>query len=529
MSETGISRRQLALTLIAGFAAVAVAGVLLRPLVPIDETRYVDVAWEMRLRGSWFLPLKNFDLYTDKPPLLFWLINLVWTVTGGVTGFAARLVAPAFAVGALLGTWALGRRLWDDATGALAATILAGMSIFAIYGGATMFDTLLACATLGGIWALLDAFRAPRFDARSWALLGLALGFGVLAKGPVILFHLGPVIAAFPLWSAPNRRPAGRDIARGLGLALIVALAIVALWVVPAAITGGAEYRHMILWEQTAGRTVQSFAHARPWFWLIATLPAVLFPWIFVPGLWRGFATLRRDDRALRLVLVQALAGLALFSLISGKQIHYLIPELPAVALIFARALIGDARDMSRDWRGALPVALITALLGIGLLGVALGLWGDAKTAALIAPLPPVAAFAALCLLLAFAALRLPRAAGMATLGLGLVLGLAGLIGTTALEPAYDSAPIAHELAAHEAQGIAVVTDRYNAEFGFEGRLTQPVDLPEPDQAAGWLAAHPGGMLAGECKAVPLDPAQAIKVFFYGADWCLWEAPTKTP
>jgi len=145
---------RLAIGLFLAFAAVALAGVALRPPVPIDETRYLDVAWEMWATGDYLLPHKNFELYTDKPPLLFWLINLVWALTGGVSELAARLVAPAFALVSIAGTWALGARLWDGRTGALAAAVLAGTSVFAIYGGATMFDTLLATATLAGIAAL---------------------------------------------------------------------------------------------------------------------------------------------------------------------------------------------------------------------------------------------------------------------------------------------------------------------------------------------------------------------------------------
>lgn len=516
--------RGLAVALIVAFAAVAVAGVFLRPLIPIDETRYVDVAWEMRLRGSWFLPLKNFDLYTDKPPMLFWLINLVWWAMGEVSGAAARLVAPAFAVIALIGTWVLGRRLWDNATGAVAAVVLAGLSTFALYGGATMFDTMLAVATLAGLRALIAAFEAPGLNRRAWLGFGLALAFGVLAKGPVILLHLAPALIAAPLWTEAVDRPGWRDVLRGLGLALAVALGIVALWVVPAAITGGAEYRHMILWEQTAGRTVQSFAHARPWYWLLALMPAILFPWFWTPSLWSGLRKLSLSDRALRLCLVQAGAGIFLFSLVSGKQVHYLVPEMPALALIGARALLASARgaEPARFWH--LPLAVLLVLIGIAPLALALGA-GDAHTAGLLQPLLAPIGFALFCVVLAALAVILPRIAGLATVGLGLVVGALGLIAATGLGAGYDSAPIARTMAAHEAAGLAVVTDRYNAEFGFEGRFTQKVDVLKGEQAADWLAAHPGGMLVGECAAVPLDPATAEHHAFNGADWCLWQAP----
>ena len=43
----------------AAFGALAVFGVLARPLLPIDETRYLAVAWEMRLSGDWIVPHLN--------------------------------------------------------------------------------------------------------------------------------------------------------------------------------------------------------------------------------------------------------------------------------------------------------------------------------------------------------------------------------------------------------------------------------------------------------------------------------------
>lgn len=523
--ETGFSAgrwRALGVAMIVAFAAVAVAGVWLRPLLPIDETRYIDVARNMRLENSWFLPLKNFELYTDKPPLLFWLINLVWSVVGEVSGFAGRLVGPAFAVVTLWGTWALGRRLWGDASGAVAAIVLAGLSVFAAYGGATMFDTLLATATLGGLWALISALRGPGLHRGAWVGFGLALAFGVLAKGPVILFHLAPALLAAPFWADPANRPSLRQIAKGAGLALAVALFVIALWVVPAAITGGAEYRRMILWEQTAGRTVQSFAHARPFWWLLATLPLALFPWVWSPSLWRGLARLHWADRGLRLLMVQAGAGLLLFSLISGKQVHYLVPEMPAFALIVARALMASGRATKPGGWSHLPVSVLLVAFGLVPLGLALA--GDPKLAGMLQPLLSPVAFALWCGGLAVLVWLAPRIIGLALAGLGLVLGVAGLIGTTGLGPAYDSTPIAREMAAHEAQGLATVATRYNSEFGFEGRLTAPVEVLTPEDTPAWLSAHPGGLLVAECRDVPtLDRASAEVRFFYGHDWCLWE------
>src|SRR6218665_1598985 len=54
-------------TLGLGLLALCVRGPL-----PVDETRYLAVAWEMWDRGSFLLPLLNGEPYAHKPPLLFW-------------------------------------------------------------------------------------------------------------------------------------------------------------------------------------------------------------------------------------------------------------------------------------------------------------------------------------------------------------------------------------------------------------------------------------------------------------------------
>ena len=185
--------------------AVAALGILLRPLTPIDETRYLAVAWEMHLSGNWLVPTKNFAIYSDKPPLLFWLVNLVWLVTG-VSEVAGRMVVP---LAAALSIWlaaVLARSLWPQGrgVGGRAALALAGLAMFDLSAGLTMFDILLTVATLLGLIALVAAAeqaKAGRPGWWAWGSFGAAIALGVLAKGPVILFHLLPAAISLPWWS----------------------------------------------------------------------------------------------------------------------------------------------------------------------------------------------------------------------------------------------------------------------------------------------------------------------------------------
>jgi 4-amino-4-deoxy-L-arabinose transferase-like glycosyltransferase len=55
-------------------ATLAVVSLLTRNLIPVDETRYTTVAWEMWVRSDFLVPHLNGETYSHKPPLLFWLI-----------------------------------------------------------------------------------------------------------------------------------------------------------------------------------------------------------------------------------------------------------------------------------------------------------------------------------------------------------------------------------------------------------------------------------------------------------------------
>ena len=472
--------------------ALAIVLPLLRPVLPVDETRYLSVAWEMHRDGTFIVPHLNGEIYAHKPPLLFWLINLIWSVTG-VSEVAARLVAPAFGILSVALTWRLGNRLFPERPelGATAALILATTGIFALYGSLTMFDTMLTAATLLGILALL------RMDAGGGWLatlgLGAALAFGVLAKGPVILVHLLPLALSRPVWSLavnPGRTAAwyGR-----LAIAIGAALALLAIWLVPALWLGGAEYRTEVLWRQSAGRMVNAFDHARPVWFFVAVLPFVLWPWAWRITALRGLgrASLWRDRRA-RLLAIWSVATVVLFSLISGKQVHYLIPALPAAALALAAAPAPQ-----RVWGPvlaclavAIPVLVWAGLLSTGRAQI------DGVDVLTLGPVP-LALAAVIAIVGVAAILSLGRRTPV--LAWALAAPVALMVAHVALRPAlfehFDSTRFAAELGRDPAAGVAIVGYPYQGEFGFTARLSAPIDLLEDGGLDAWVAAHPGGLV----------------------------------
>ncbi len=499
---------------LAAFAAVLVLQVLLRPLLPIDETRYLAVAWEMRLSGDIFHLTRNFDSYSHKPPLLFWLINLVWLATG-VSETAARLVGPVFAVASVALTGLLAQRLWpqDEGISLRAITILAGFTLFALYGGAVMFDALLTAFVLVGVLVLWRIGQGAQ-GWRPWLVFGVVLALGTLAKGPVVLLHLVPALVTMPLWASDP--PDWRQIGRGSALALAVGLAIVLVWLVPALLGGDAAFRKELLVTQSVARVSGEMGHGRPIWFLIALLPAILFPWGWSWRLWRAAPKAVRGDGAGRLVAIWAAAALVLFSVVGGKQVHYLLPELPAMALLFARATTGQDRT------GGSAALLVPATLGLVLIVLATGLVASPDLAVLT-PGWAVALTGLLCLGLAALGFRLPFLPGHLAMGLGLALTLHLLATLTLAGRDQDTAPIARALAARQSEGIAFYGMPYNAEFNFAGRLTAPVEVPTEAQALrDWATAHPGGLVVGPIVRSGISAQPELTWRYRGTDFGGW-------
>ena len=81
-----------------------------------DEPKNAACAYEMLVRGDWVVPSFNHELRPEKPVLLYWLMMLAYRAFG-VTEFAARFWSATLALGTVLATYHLGRRLFQPEVG----------------------------------------------------------------------------------------------------------------------------------------------------------------------------------------------------------------------------------------------------------------------------------------------------------------------------------------------------------------------------------------------------------------------------
>ena len=339
-----------------------------------DEPRYAQIAREMLETGQYIVPHLNGEIYPAKPPLFFWLMTLAAAPSGDVSAFEARLPSVLAGLGLILLTYLFAARLFDPGTGLLAAGMLFCCAQFFSTTTSSHFDTILAFWTTLAL--LLFYIGYTRAEKGKKYMLGAyaAMGCALLTKGPVGLI----VPLASMLLFVLARKEYGRIKDLHIGKGLIIAVGIIAAWLIPACIMGGNEYTQNILFKQTLGRTVESFAHKEPFYFYFSGFPVDFLPWsLFVPAAVLYFWKYRSRSKDILLPLVWFAFTFAMFTLVSGKRDLYLLPLYPAAAMLMARFFNDFIRsdevfaELSRSKFFMVPCYLIAgALPAAGVAGI---------------------------------------------------------------------------------------------------------------------------------------------------------------
>jgi 4-amino-4-deoxy-L-arabinose transferase-like glycosyltransferase len=492
---------------------------LLSPL-PIDETRYLAVAWEMRQSGEFLVPHLNGATYAHKPPLLFWLINAGWALTG-VHAWTARAMTLLCSLASLALLHRLAWRLSASAAAARSAVwVLLGAIYFAAFANAIMFDVLLATCVLLAAHGILDLVEAR--TTRGIAIAGGAIGLGILVKGPVMLLDIAFVALLAPWWSAEQLAGRRARYFGGVGLAVLLGAAIGLAWAIPAALHGGDAYANAIFLRQTFDRiegVKGASTHGRPFWWYAMIFPFMLLPWpLVLRGRWNALREIARA-RDVRFALAWLVPTFIAFSLIGGKQPHYLLPAIPAFALLVGAALDRGGWRVSSGLFGAtlVPIGLFFAWLphhavahgGPVVLEHGSPLWGIA-TALLGAAL------------LVFAR-RLHGVAWpvLATLACVLMVKLAIVQGTGTR---YDIRLAAERIRVAQEQGRPIVhMGWHHGVYEFAARQTEPLQtLGDIGELERWAAIHPDGLVVSFYERFRFRATPVFTTQFRGAEVSIW-------
>jgi 4-amino-4-deoxy-L-arabinose transferase-like glycosyltransferase len=342
-------------------AVIVFFGCIVSPPALMDDVDAVhgQIARNMVQSGDWVIPHLNGVAYMEKAPLPYWLIAIGYLVLG-VHDWVARIPTALAAVllcfvTARYGGWAFGRRAGFYAGLALATCV--GLFLFTRILIPDVMLALTVCLSFMAFQRALNEDGEEANPGRWAAVLGLALGVGVLLKGLIAL--VVPVGGAL-VYLVLTRQLFSRDAWRRLhlGIALLIFVLIAAPWHLLATLrmppyfnftmhSGPGEY-HGFFWFYFINEHVLRFLNLRYprdyntvprlAFWLLNLL--WLFPWsAYLPAAARlSYKPVDRAGRTRLLALCWA-GFLLLFFTFSTTQEYYSMPMYPALALLLGCAM----------------------------------------------------------------------------------------------------------------------------------------------------------------------------------------------
>jgi 4-amino-4-deoxy-L-arabinose transferase-like glycosyltransferase len=322
--------------------------------------------------NPWLFPVINDAIRLQKPPLPYWMTAIVFKLFG-VSEFTARIVPALLGVLATLLIWDLARFVLGARAAIVAAIVWITMRFVVDEFRKSMADPYLAFFVLASVWCWIRA--KPQ---AAW----VALALGVLAKGPVVFVHVVPAIVAARIFL---RRSSGstRLIPHLIGIASFIA--IVLPW--PYLVLKQAPDVWRMWWYESGGEVSGlNVEKARPWWTYLASSFVIALPWtpVWIAGV--ALAAMRapkrfwspRNRRRMFAIAWYAIV-LVFFSSLGVKKDAYLLPIMPAQALIIADALMtmrAAWRRRTANYEMSIVLAAAQCAIGIGFgLGVLVSLW----------------------------------------------------------------------------------------------------------------------------------------------------------
>jgi len=340
-----------------------IAGTWSLPLIDRDEPRFAEASREMTERGDYIVPRFNNQLRLDKPPLAYWAQAASYRIFGE-NDFAARFpsaLAGAFTAFSIL---AWGARIGGEKVGWWAAIIFTLSLQTFLHAKAAVADMWLVLFVTIAHWTgyeLIEKREARSENRRTkwWLAFYFSLALGFLAKGPIAwtpLLTVSAIIIYARDW------PLARRFKFLPGI--LLTLAVVALWGIPALIQTHGEFfaigigRHVIgrsfaTMEGHGANSLGMYLLLLPFYFV--TVFVSFFPWsIKLPWLtcklWRkrkaGVIRLRQGygrqagpgySRIDNYLLTGIAIIFVIFTLVKTKLPHYTLPAFPLFALLLAR------------------------------------------------------------------------------------------------------------------------------------------------------------------------------------------------
>jgi len=291
-------------------------------------------------QNDWLTPHAPDELPLNKPPLTYWLIGLSYKLLGANYG-SARLPAVLAALLVLAIVYWLALQLEGKRAGIISVAMLASSLLFLSFARMAMSDMLLTLCVTASLACFILSLRIGTPRSKTIVLLGyVALALGVLAKGPVAI-----ALVAVPIGLEMGLRRSREDLKKLRLLPGLVLFGLVAApyFLVLYARAGAEPLRFFFFGENLQRFTGHIYgASGRPVWFALAAFFSDFAPWsvLILLALWFNWRRPSDTFRGMRLLSLWLGSTILLFSLSSFKLDYYLLPAMPASALIIAPVIV---------------------------------------------------------------------------------------------------------------------------------------------------------------------------------------------
>jgi 4-amino-4-deoxy-L-arabinose transferase-like glycosyltransferase len=359
-----------------------------------SEFRWAEISREMVRTGNYFWPTINGHLYYDKPLGSYWLVLASMPFTGGLNETAARLpcaIAGLLAVGLLI---LLTRRLYDLRLGVIAGFVLATSFSFVFFSRCASADV----ETIAGELAALLLFLKHEDRPAGWWVIWfwIIMALTSLTKG-LLGFVLPIMVTGLYATLADGWARFGEKMLRGpvadrirwllernrwlfnwrSVIAIALALAIYAApFRISREVMGSSAGLDMVFRENVV-RFFEPFDHRGPIYLYVYVIFVLMAPWaLLLPSALVHAHHERRikagPAKSDRFALIFFWSTFVFFTLSGSRRSYYILPILPAAAMLLARLLTSSMESLS-TWARRLmnlgfAIFVAAVIAGVGLL-----------------------------------------------------------------------------------------------------------------------------------------------------------------
>lgn len=309
---------------------------IFRDYTPDNELRYLSIVDEALSNHTFFAFTNHGIPYADKPPLFLWGMMALRSMAGGhyFWLYSILVILPAIATTLIFDRWT--RYVIPSDSRLVSQGMLLVSGLFIASTLVLRMDMLMCMFIVLSFYSFWQ-IKENTSNIRAKWLFPVFIFLAVFTKGPYgILIPLVSTIV-YSLWMKR-----GVYFLNAWGWRCwTVLVPLCALWFSCVYWEGGEEYLNNLLFHQTMDRAVNSFHHAKPFYYYLVSIWYSLIPWsLAMAGLIiSGILKKKRTEGLQTYFTVISLTTLVLLSCVSSKIQIYLLPAIPFMVYAFAISL----------------------------------------------------------------------------------------------------------------------------------------------------------------------------------------------